>query len=76
MEFIKWMWHDFTLAQKIVVVCLVAMLGVSVYGLTYHPVWVIALLTNLLVLWWIVDTEWCLYTIKKRMDKLGGGHDI
>ncbi len=68
MEFIKFMWSSFTIVQKIIAVCLISMLGISVYGIAYHPVWAITLLSNLIVLGWIVDTEWGLYKMKKRME--------
>lgn len=76
MGFIKWLWGDITLAHKIALVILVATTGVSVYGVTQHFVWAIALLINLSVLWYIADVEWCIYRAKKRMDKLGGKYDI
>lgn len=75
MEFIKWMWGDITLSYKIALVLLVATTGVSVYGVTQHYVWVITLLTNLLVLWYIADVERCIYKAKKRIDKLGGKYE-
>lgn len=72
MGFIKWMWGDITLVEKIALVLLVVTLGISVYGVTQHFAWVITLLFNLFAIWYIADVEWRIYKAKKHIDKKGG----